>query len=245
MTETIDETWERFHGGDDSAVSDLIQHYMPLVDKVVNKLALTLPAHVDKDDLTSEGYIGLIDAIGRFDNQGYKFETYAPIRIRGQIVDSLRVNDWAPRSFRQKAKSIERVIDELTVRDGRTPTNSEVAKYIGISEDEFNETISEGVYSSPVYLDEATSEEGEAFSAWDLVQDFGFDYSSVEMETLVDALSDVLYNLTDQEQAVLALYYREGKSLREIGALLEVTESRACQIHTRTLDTIREAWSAV
>lgn len=238
---TIDELWEDFRDGDDVAYGLLIEHYTPLVDKVVGSLMSSFPVHVERDDLTSEGFIGLMDAISRYTDKGYKFETYAPFRIRGQILDMLRQSDWAPRSFRQRAKAVEQAVDELIVSLQRTPTDEEVAELAEISVDELNSIISEGSFSTTVYFDEIQSSGEDSFSAWELLEDTSFDYSDVELEDAVTSLSDVIDNLKPQEKAVLALYYLEQMSLKDIGELLSVTESRACQIHTSTLDNIRDA----
>jgi len=238
---TVDQLWDDFRDGDDVAYGLLIEHYTPLVDKVVGSLMSSVPVHVERDDLTSEGFIGLMDAISRYTDKGYKFETYAPFRIRGQILDMLRQSDWAPRSFRQRAKAVEQAVDNLIVSLQRTPTDEEVAELAEISVDELNSIISEGSFSSTVYFDEIQSSGEDGFSAWELLEDTSFDYSDVELEDAVTSLSDVIDDLKPQEKAVLALYYLEQMSLKDIGELLSVTESRACQIHTSTLDNIRDA----
>ena len=243
--ESVEKIWDRYYSGEDSAVGDLIEYYTPFVEKIVNRLASNLPSYVDRDDLMSEGLIGLYDAIGKYETQGYKFETYAAFRIRGEIVDSLRRSDWATRSFRKKNRELDEAADKLTVLLGRTPTDEEVAKELGVTMQEFHDTLSEGVWSSHLYFDEIRPEEGEIFSAWELVEDLSAAESFLEFEDAMDRLGWSVEELTPQEQSVLALYYKKGLSLKEIGEMLDVTESRACQIHTKSLDKIRDTWSAV
>ena len=243
--ESIEDTWIRFKSGDKSAENDLMTYYLPLVEKIVGKLGSKLPSYVDKDELHALGMWGLMDAINKFEDQGYKFETYAPFRIRGAVYDYLRSNDWTSRSVRKENRQIEEVVADLSVQLGRTPTDHEVADRLSMTIDEYHQARVEAVWASHSYLDEAITEEGEAFSAWELVEDVGTDVSMMEYDPLINRLIDVVYDLEDQEQAVMALYYSKGLSLKDIGGMLNVTESRACQIHTRTLDKIREAWSVV
>ena len=243
--EPIERTWKRFNSGDRSAENDLMEYYLPLVDKIVGKLTTKLPSYVDKDELRTMGMWGLMDAINKFEDQGYKFETYAPFRIRGAVYDFLRNNDWTSRSVRKENRQIEEVIADLSVQLGRTPSDHEVADHLGMTIDEYHQTRVEAVWATHSYLDEAITEEGEAFSAWELVEDVGAEVSLMEYDDLISRLSGVVYDLDDQEQAVMALYYNKSLSLKEIGQMLNVTESRACQIHTRTLDKIRDAWSMV
>lgn len=240
-----DKIWKRYNDGDKSAVSDLVEFYMPFVEKIVNRLASNLPSYVDRDDLMSEGLIGLYDAIGKYETQGYKFETYAAFRIRGEIVDSLRRSDWATRSFRKKNRELDEAVDELTVSLERTPTDEELARYLDIDIDEVYSVRSESVWSNYLYFDEVVPEGGDSFSAWEMLEDHGAADSFLEFEDAMDSLSDSVTELTPQEQSVMSLYYTEGLSLKDIGELLDVTESRACQIHTKSLDKIRESWSAV
>lgn len=243
--ESIEDTWKRFKDGDRSAENALMEHYLPLVDKIVGKLVTKLPSYVDKDELHALGMWGLMDAINKFEDQGYKFETYAPFRIRGAVYDYLRSNDWTSRSVRKENRQIEEVIADLSVQLGRTPSDHEVADHLSMTIDEYHQARVEAVWASHSYLDEAITEDGEAFSAWELVEDVGTEVSMMEYDHLISRLSGVVYELDDQEQAVMALYYQKQLSLKEIGGMLNVTESRACQIHTRTLDKIREAWSVV
>lgn len=243
MSKKLDALWESYHDGNDSVVEDLIKAYMPYVEKVVNRLASNLPSYVDRDDLMSEGMIGLYDAIAKYEQQGYKFETYAVFRIRGEILDFLRRSDWATRSFRKRNRQVDEAVDKLIGELERYPTDEEIAFEAGVSLDEFYEIQSEAVWASQLYFDEVRPEDGEVFSAWELIEDLGANDSYLEFEDGMDRLAQVVYDLTPQEQAVMALYYQQQQSLKDIGEMLNVTESRACQIHTKSLDKIREAWS--
>jgi RNA polymerase sigma factor for flagellar operon FliA len=241
-----DDLWERFYSGDDRALNDLVKHYSYLVDKIVNIMAAGLPTYVDKDDLYSEGMIGLMDAIMKFTDKGYQFSTYAPFRIRGAILDFLRKNDWATRALRSKHRQLEQVIDDLSAKNGEVPHINDVAEYLEVDVESLHQIMAESSWASHIYLDEMVSEDsGEMFSAWDLIEDVQMTDTSLDYEDLMERLSDTMYELSEQERSVFAMYYMKGVSLKEIGDILGVTESRACQIHTRTLDKIRSSWSVV
>lgn len=243
--------WERYDSGDESVANDLVALYEPVVQKAVAGFSARLPSHVDKDDLYSVGLMGLYDAIRKYKDQGFKFETYAPFRVKGAVIDYLRQNDWTSRSVRKEQREIELASEELSQTLGRSVSYEEVGDYLGIPTDEILESVLKSSWASPIYLEVLSSyknispEDTENFSGWEALEDKSADQSLIDFDSLKDRLSEVLSELNPQEQSVLALYYIKGISLKDIGELLKVTESRACQIHTRMLDKIRESWSAV
>lgn len=242
---SIDDLWDSYNSGDQSYTDDLVRYYEPLVEKTVNRITAKLPSHVDRDDLYSTGLMGLYDAICKYSDIGYKFETYATFRIRGSVLDHLRTNDWASRALRRGNREIEEAVAELSVQYGRTPAAEEVADHLGLDMEEFHRLQSETTWSVLVHLDEVIPNNGELFSAWELVEDVSDERNMVEFDSLANRLSEVVEDLTLQEKVVMALYYREGIPLKDVGELLKVTESRACQIHTRALDKIKDHWGAV
>ncbi len=215
--------------------------YAPLVKYVAGRMSSGLPAHVEEADLISYGLIGLINAIERFDlSRDIKFETYAITRIKGGIIDELRSLDWVPRSVRARAREIERAHAKLEHRLHRTPTDDEIAAELGISNDEFQESLLKISKSTVVALDELWSvsdSSGDQVSLLDTLQDPG----APDPEALLDAsevkdrLADAIAALPEREKLVIALYYYENLTLREIGEVLGVTESRVSQLHTKAV----------
>jgi len=241
--------WRQFRRTNDKAIRDrLILTYAPLVKYVAGRLGSGLPAHIDEGDLISYGLLGLISAIERYDpERDIKFETYAIMRIKGAIIDELRALDWVPRSVRSRAREIERAIAELESKLGRAPTDEEIATKIGISEDELEESLSDISRSSIAALDElwSVSGEGDQVSLLDTIEDTeapspaeALDVTDVR-ETLADAIS----RLPEREKLVITLYYYEELTLREIGEVLGVTESRVSQLHTKAVLRLRSRLS--
>jgi RNA polymerase sigma factor for flagellar operon FliA len=233
--------WQELRRTNDKAVRDrLILTYAPLVKYVAGRLGSGLPAHVDDADLVSYGVLGLIDAIERYDpDREIKFETYAMTRIRGAIIDELRALDWVPRSVRSRAREIERAIGELEARLGRAPDDEEIAAKIGISTDELEESLTDISRSSIAALDElwSVSSEGDQVALLDTIED----ESGPQPETALDetetreALANAISRLPERESLVITLYYYEELTLREIGEVLGVTESRVSQLHTKAV----------
>lgn len=218
-----------------------------MVKYVAGRLAMNLPSSVDVGDLESFGFFGLLDALEKYDaERNTKFETYATTRIRGAIIDGLRSLDWVPRSTRSKARLVESQIYELTNELGRTPTNEEVATALGLSLDEYFGLLSELKGANLFSLDEAAASEqaGENLKILDLVVDQELlpDQQLMEKES-VEELAAAIAQLPEREQLVLALYYREDLTLKEIGHVLQVSESRVSQIHTKALMTLRSKLS--
>ena len=238
----IEEIWQRYRESRDKALRDrLILNYAPLVKYVAGRISTSLPAHVDEGDLVSYGLLGLIGAIERYDPaREIKFETYAISRIKGSIIDELRSLDWVPRSVRSRAREIERAMLELENRLKRAPTDEEVATEIGITVDEFQDSLTAISRSSVAALDELwqiNTGGGDTVSLIDTIEDPHADDPSKAMsQTEVrEALADAIQRLPEREKLVITLYYYEELTLREIGEVLSVTESRVSQLHTKAI----------
>jgi RNA polymerase sigma factor FliA len=233
--------WLEFRRTQDKGLRDrLILTYAPLVKYVAGRLGSGLPAHVDEGDLVSYGLLGLISAIERYDpERDIKFETYAMARIKGAIIDELRALDWVPRSVRSRAREIERAIGELEARLGRAPTDEEIAQKIGISVDELEESLTDISRSSIAALDELWSAtgEGDQVSLLDTIEDTSGPRPAEALDEteLREALADAIARLPEREKLVVTLYYYEELTLREIGEVLGVTESRVSQLHTKAV----------
>jgi RNA polymerase sigma factor FliA len=245
VTTRADETqqlWLDFRKTGDQKIRDrLILTYAPLVKYVAGRLGSGLPAHVDEGDLVSYGLLGLIGAIERYDPaRDVKFETYAMARIKGQIIDELRSMDWVPRSVRARARHIERAIGELEARLGRAPTDEEIAKKLSISVEELEESLGEIGRSSIAALDELWTVSGSGGDQVALIDTIEDERAPDPQGTLSvteqkEALADAIARLPEREKLVVTLYYYEELTLREIGEVLGVTESRVSQLHTKAI----------
>jgi RNA polymerase sigma factor for flagellar operon FliA len=219
----------------------LILHYAPLVKYVAGRVSSVLPANIEYADLVSYGIFGLIDAIEKFDpGRGIKFETYAIQRIKGSIIDELRAIDWVPRSVRFKARELEKVYVLLEGQLKRMPTDEEVARELGITVNDFVGLLNQMSFISLVALDELWNvggEKGDKLSLVDTLEDSKAKdpYKSYEVEERKQILSDSINRLPEREKIVITLYYYEGLTLKEIGEVLGVTESRVCQMHTKAI----------
>jgi RNA polymerase sigma factor for flagellar operon FliA len=211
------------------------------VKYVAGRMSSGLPAHVEEADLISYGLLGLINAIERFDlEREIKFETYAITRIKGAIIDELRALDWVPRSVRARAREIEKVHAKLEHRLHRTPTDEEMAAELGVSAEEFQEALVKISNSTVVALDELWSvsdASGDQISLLDTLQDPDAPdpQQMLAASELKDRLADAIAALPEREKLVIALYYYENLTLREIGEVLGVTESRISQLHTKAV----------
>ena len=232
--------WRRYRErGDGQARDRIILTYAPLVKYVAGRMRSALPSHVDEADLISYGLVGLISAVERFDpGRRVKFETYAVTRIKGAIIDELRALDWVPRSVRARARAIEGASAELESRLHRTPTDEELAGALGMDMDEFHHALTQISNASIVALDEmwAVSPDGEGVSLMDTLGDRRSDPADLlDVTDLRDTLADAIARLPERERIVVALYYYDNLSLKEIGQVLGVTESRVSQLHTKAV----------
>ena len=230
--------------GDQNARDRLILNYSPLVKYVAGRLGAGLPTHVEESDLVSYGLIGLIGAIERFDpTREIKFETFAISRIRGAIIDELRALDWVPRSVRSRAREIERAIGQLEAQLHRAPTDEEIAKKLYLTDDELEESLNEISRSSIIALDElwTVSNTGDQVSLIDTIEDpdsIDPQRNLTDIE-LRQAIAEAISSLPEREKIVVTLYYYEELTLREIGDVLGVTESRVSQLHTKAILRLR------
>jgi len=221
-----------------------LSKYAPLVKYVVDRLALHLPKSVERDDLISAAVIGLFDALEKYDaTKGTKFETYAIWRIRGAILDELRSLDWASRSIRRKARNVEEVARDLGQKLGRAATEEEVAEALNLSPVELSRLMDEVHGTALLSLSKSVSsdEEQDFIQLEDIVDDPSHRdaLELLETEEAREVLLETIDNLPEQQRLVVALYYYEEMTLKEIGEALHISESRVSQIHTRAVKTLR------
>jgi RNA polymerase sigma factor FliA len=234
--------WRRYKDqGDNTARERLVVAYSPMVKFVAGRLGAGLPSHVEDADLISYGLVGLIGAIERFEpERGIKFETFAMTRIRGAIIDELRSLDWVPRSVRSRAREIEQVQAKLEHELQRAPSEAELAAKLNMTEEELQSALLEIANSSVYALDElwtVSDSSGDQVSLLDTIADDGAADPQEALATteVKDRLTEAIGGLPEREQLVVALYYYENLTLREIGEVLGVTESRVSQLHTKAV----------
>ena len=221
----------------------IILEYAPLVKLVAGRLSMYLGYNVEYEDLVSYGIFGLIDAIDKFDNmKEVKFETYASLRIRGAILDQIRKMDWIPRTIRQKQKRIEAVMKEIELLNGREATDEEIALKLGITEEEYLDWQSQMKITNVVSLNEYMEQGSEVPLEGNRHNTARFEgpEESIEREELKKVLEETLEILTEKEKKVILLYYYEELTLKEISNILEVSESRISQLHTRALQKMKD-----
>jgi RNA polymerase sigma factor for flagellar operon FliA len=232
------ELWKQYAETRDPAIREkLIIEYSGLIKYIAGRLNIYFGQNVEYDDLVGFGVFGLIDAIDKFDiNKGVKFETYASLRIRGSIIDSIRELDWVPRSLRQKSKELEYAYRELENELGRAATDKEMADKMGMSLSEFNKLLNEVNISSVVSLEEYLEQNYEIGSA---LSDYSDSASKpekcAEIANLKEILGQAIDKLPEKEKKVISLYYFEELTLKEISAIMKVSESRISQLHTKAI----------
>ncbi len=211
----------------------LAEHYLPLVRLVCGRLAMSLPPHLDRDDLLSSGFFGLLDAIDRFDPaRNIKFETYAGVRVRGAMLDYLRSKDWIPVSMRQRIRKYEQTVCQLENELGRSATDKELAAALGISVDELQTLVSQCNSATVIpleeYLQTDTNDAVDTNPA-----------NSTELFELKDTLAKAIDRLPEKERTVVSLYYYEELTLKEISLIMHLTEARISQLHTKAIFRMR------
>lgn len=220
----------------------LIIEYAGLVKVVAGRLSMYLGHTVEYDDLVGYGTFGLIDAIDKFDNlKGVKFETYASLRIRGAILDQIRKMDWIPRTLRQKKKKLDDAYQKIELEKGRIGTDEEIAKELEISVDELNSWQSQTKVTNLISLDEFMEQgtEAKVEAAPGLHAHYDQPEMIMEKQELKQELAAVIETLTENEKKVIVLYYYEELTLKEISRVLEVSESRVSQLHTKALQKMK------
>ncbi len=239
-----DQLWGLWVKSPEQQVKDeLVIRYLPLVEQVAGRMKIGLPDSVQVDELVNSGIIGLIGAIDNFDpSRGFKFETYAVNRIRGSILDSLRDYDWMPRSIRSKTRSLETALVRLEGELGRVPSDDEVAAALDLDMEAYFALIDEVKVASILSLDQPiTGSEGETTSLSEMLEDDEGENLSDRVEWLEakEVAKRMISQLKQQERLIIALYYYEELTLREIGEVLGISESRVSQIHSRIILTLK------
>jgi RNA polymerase sigma factor FliA len=239
---TAQELWRRYHKKVDSQTeNELVEKYLPLVSSIVARLAMTLPEHVDQDDLYSAGLVGLLQALRNYDPTcGASFETYARTRVRGAMLDELRKMDWVPRTIHEKARKIQGIIAQLEQKLGRVPTEAQMAKALNITPQEYAKLLNEIRPAAFVCLDTVSSED-DTGDLYEVVANTSEEspLEQISQKELKEVILARLKELPEMQRKVLALYYGEEMHLREIAEAVGLTESRICQIHAQAILSIR------
>lgn len=240
------ETWILYKENNDVGARDrLILAYSPLVKYVAGRMSSGLPAHIEEGDLVSYGLLGLIGALERFDlARNIKFETYAVSRIKGAIIDELRALDWVPRSVRSWARKVEAAVTQLENELSRAPSDEETAERLGICTEEYHDVLNQVSCASVVALDEFWDSSGpgqDKVNLIDTIEDTEAPDPSkaYRVRAIKDTLASAIERLPERERIVIGLYYYESLTLKEIGEVLGVTESRVSQLHTKAVLRLR------
>jgi len=237
------ELWQQYKAtGDPKAKENLILKYASFVKYVAGRIAMNLPDSVDFEDLVGYGIFGLIDAINKYDPaRQVKFKTYAQTRIRGAIFDELRVLDWTPRSIRQKARELERALMKIENDKGRAATDEEIAEELGCSMKELQKIYNDTRGALLLSLDEICFDSENSSVRMNFIEDGTIDspQDSIEKSELKDLLAEAIGSLSEREKLVITLYYYEELTLKEIGKVLGVSDSRVSQLHTKAVLRLR------
>ena len=221
--------------------NEIVVKYMPMIKCIAKKISARLPSHIDFDDLVSNGAIGLMDAISKYDpSRENKFRTYAEFRIRGSILDSLRSDDWIPRSIRDKAKKISKAIKALEIKLNREPEDQEIADHMGINLEEFHGMITETRPVNVLSIDEITLfnklDKKSVLKLLETGESLTHEINSKSVRRLIQK---AIEELPERQRMVLSLYYYEGFNLKKIGEILRVTESRVSQLHAQAVRRLK------
>ena len=219
----------------------LIKQYSPLVRRLAHQMIAKLPANVEVDDLIQVGLIGLTDALSRFDaEQGVQFETFATQRIRGAMLDELRGGDWMSRGTRRQQREIEVAVHKVEQRLGRAPKEEEIAKEMGLSLADYQDLLSKVRGTQLVYLEDMSGDDGdEDYLDRHVADDSANPVTMLQDHRMREALVAAIKNLPEREQFVMSMYYEHDMNLKEIAAVLKVTESRVCQLHSQSIARLR------
>jgi RNA polymerase sigma factor for flagellar operon FliA len=216
-----------------------VAEYAQLVKRLAYQMAARLPSSVEVDDLVQAGMMGLLDALQGYDDQhGAQFETYATQRIRGAMLDELRDADWAPRSVRKQAREIEQAIHRLQQKLGKVPSEQEIAEAMGVPLTDYQQMLNEAHGQQLVHYEDFENDDGENV-AFNLTDTRPTPFQVLQDETMRDALVKGISELPEREKMVMAMYYQEDLNLKEIGAVLGVSESRVCQLHSQAILRLR------
>ena len=243
--QTEEQLWKSYRKTKDPSIRNrLVKQYLPLVKYVAGKLAVGMPQNVEFDDLVSYGVIGLFDAIDKFDpDKHVKFKTYAVTRVRGAVFDQLRQLDWVPRSVRQRTRAIEEAVRRIESQNGRSASDKEIAAELGITSGEFDKLLVKISGTTVLSLNDVwySGDENDRMSIGDSIESphSRNPDSIVEKQEIKRVIVEAINELPDKEKKVLVLYYYEDLTLREIGAVLGVTESRISQLHTKAIMRLR------
>ncbi len=219
-------------------MSQVVMNYAPLVKRIALHLKARLPASVEIDDLIQSGMIGLMDAVAHFEEgHGAVFETYASIRIRGAMIDEMRQVDWAPRSVHQNARNITGVISKLSHQLGREPKDTEIAEELGLSLEKYNQMLFETSTSQVIGIEDLGVSDDVIAEGGDNSRDKLFEILATSK--FKRSLAKAISALPEREQQVLALYYDEELNLKEIGKVLDLSESRICQLMSQSMARLR------
>lgn len=226
--------WRAYKTAQDKAARDrLVENYLPLVNIIAGRIAVSLPAHVDRDELISSGFFGLMDAVERYDaGRQNKFETYAGVRIRGAMLDYLRSKDWIPSSVRQKARMYEKCVGELENRLRRTATDEEIAAAMGITMRELTKLEAQLNVATVIPLEDYMRAESAANAAPSPLDE-------IEKQERQELLAAAIERLPDRERQVVSLYYHEEMTMKEISLVMHISEARVCQLHTKAIFRLR------
>jgi RNA polymerase sigma factor for flagellar operon FliA len=222
-------------------INSMLKQYSPLVRRLAHQMIAKLPANVEIDDLIQVGMIGLTDALSRFDaEQGVQFETFATQRIRGAMLDELRGSDWMSRGNRKSQRDIEVAVRRLEHKLGRAPQESEIAKEMGITLTEYQDLLNKVRGTQLVYLEDMGGDEGDNDYLDRHVTEEGADpLAQLSDRRMREALVEAIKTLPEREQYVMSMYYEQDMNLKEIAAVLGVTESRVCQLHSQSIARLR------
>lgn len=245
MQESEIKMWKKFKRTKSPQLrEEIVKKYLYLVKYVAGRVAIGLPPNVEFNDLVSYGILGLFDAITKYDvSQGNKFETYAVSRIRGSIMDELRKLDWAPRLLRKRAREIDKKCKELEEKNGRMATDTELAKALNMSTEHLMSIYSDLNSTTFLSLDEVWQNDdgNKPISRLQTIEDslVTNQFNYVHQNEIKELLATAIEDLPEKEKLVIVLYYYENLTLREIGEILDVSESRVCQIHTKVITRLR------